>query len=419
MHHFDTSPRRQVKNFAKLPRPLQLLLFTQIMFNVGFYIVVPFLAVFMAEDLAASGALIGIVLGVRTWSQQGMFFVGGALTDRFGVKGVLLTGVAIRVAGFIVAGLSTSVAQLMVGVILIGFAAALFSPAAEAALAGAASKGKLPVTRSQLFALDSLCGRIGALVGPVLGALLIPFGFPVVAFVGAGIFAALFVAHAWVIPPVRTERSENLLEGFGQVMRNRKFLLFAAAYSMTLVAYNQQYLALPAELERAVGSTAALGWMFVYASVINIVLQMPIVHLVGKWSSTRVLAVGFGLQALGFAVVALCAPFEFDGLVALAPALLMLSLLHLGQMVAVPYSRDLVGELAAERNLGTYFGVLNSLGGFAVLVVSFAVGLLLDAAKVPSVAASGAWVLLSVLMAIAGVCACLVARSVPRAESAA
>ena len=120
----------QLRSFHRLPLAVRLLLFTEMMFNIGFYLVVPFLATYMSESLAATGTMIGLVLGLRTFSQQGLFFLGGALTDRFGVKRILLIGITIRIIGFVAAGLSHTTMQLMVAVILIGFAAALFSPAA-------------------------------------------------------------------------------------------------------------------------------------------------------------------------------------------------------------------------------------------------------------------------------------------------
>lgn len=171
-------PPTSFNKFRALPLAVQLLLVTEMMFNIGFYLVVPFLATYMSQSLAATGAMIGLVLGLRTFSQQGLFFVGGALTDRFGVKPILLTGIAIRVVGFIGAGLSDNTTKLMVSVILIGVAAALFSPAAEAAfaVAGRTAEDDGIISRSELFALDTLFLRIGALIGPVLGALLLQSG---------------------------------------------------------------------------------------------------------------------------------------------------------------------------------------------------------------------------------------------------
>ena len=54
-----------------------VLLGSQFVFNIGFYAVVPFLTLFLRDDMLLSGGLIGLILGLRTFSQQGMFILGG------------------------------------------------------------------------------------------------------------------------------------------------------------------------------------------------------------------------------------------------------------------------------------------------------------------------------------------------------
>ena len=387
----------QLRSFRRLPLAVRLLLFTEMMFNIGFYLVVPFLATYMSESLAATGTMIGLVLGLRTFSQQGLFFLGGALTDRFGVKRILLIGITIRIIGFVAAGLSHTTMQLMVAVILIGFAAALFSPAAEAsfAVAGREAEDEGIITRSDLFALDALFLRIGALIGPVLGALLLSSGFDVMCFIAAGIFGILLVSHAIIIPTVDTPAGEPLLASLTTVLRNPLFLVFALFYSTGLVSYNQQYLLLPIELERATGSQSALGWMFVFASVLVLTLQMPLAAWAQRRSAATSLMVGFGAMAFPFP--------PFSGVGALIPALMMLVFLHVGQMIALPIARDLVGIIAAEKHVGTYFGFLNSFGGLAVLISSLVLGRLEDWAKTSQPTAAVPWLLLTAALLLSTV----------------
>lgn len=406
-----------IRRCLALPRAVQLLLVTQMLFNVGFYLVVPFLATYMSEQLAATGAMIGLVLGLRTFSQQGLFFLGGGLADRFGVKPVLLTGIAIRVLGFIVAGYAASTFTLMIGVVLIGFAAALFSPAAEMALAvsGRDVEKQGLMARSEVFAFDAFFSRIGALIGPLLGAALISAGFPITCFIAAGIFSFLFLGHLLLVPSVATEHSVSVFGGFGAVLKNRTFLVFALAYSTGLVAYNQQYLSLPVELTRETGTADALGWMFVFSSVLVIALQIPLNHVAHLLAKPRAIGLGFALMACGFGVIALAAPMHpLPGLWALSPAILMLILLHIGQMIALPTSRDLVGNLAGEKHLGSYYGFLNSFGGAAVLLSSLVLGLLLDDAATPSPQASLPWILLTIVLALSAILAPWLAKHTPK-----
>ena len=252
--------------------------------------------------------------------------------------------------------------------------------------------------------LASFRRSIGALIGPVLGALLLSSGFDVMCFIAAGIFGILLVSHAIIIPTVDTPAGEPLLASLTTVLRNPLFLVFALFYSTGLVSYNQQYLLLPIELERATGSQSALGWMFVFASVLVLTLQMPLAAWAQRRSAAASLMVGFGAMALCFAIVAMAAPFPpFSGVGALIPALMMLVFLHVGQMIALPIARDLVGIIAAEKHVGTYFGFLNSFGGLAVLISSLVLGRLEDWAKTSQPLATVPWLLLTAALLLSTV----------------
>lgn len=72
--------------WARLDPLLRLLILTQLAFNVGFYAVLPFLAGHLGTAIGMAGWMVGFVLGLRTFSQQGLFVVGGALADRYGVR---------------------------------------------------------------------------------------------------------------------------------------------------------------------------------------------------------------------------------------------------------------------------------------------------------------------------------------------
>ncbi|MDR4215853.1 MFS transporter, partial [Bacillus paralicheniformis] len=68
----------------------------------------PYLAGYLAGPLGLAGWAIGLVLGVRNFSQQGMFLLGGTLADRFGYKPLIIAGCLLRTAGFTLLGVVNS-----------------------------------------------------------------------------------------------------------------------------------------------------------------------------------------------------------------------------------------------------------------------------------------------------------------------
>ncbi|MFE5241094.1 MULTISPECIES: MFS transporter [unclassified Streptomyces] len=360
---------------------IRLLTTTQFAFNIGFYAVLPYLAAHLGDGLGMAGWLVGLVLGLRTFSQQGLFVVGGALTDRYGPRPVVLAGCVLRVAGFCWLAVAGSTATVIGAVLLIGFAAALFSPAVESETARAAVAGESATgtPRAQVLAVFSAAGQAGAFIGPLLGSLLLLLGggFRSACLAGALVFVGVLAGHARLMPR-GTRRAPAAGPGARvprRLLANRPFLLLCLAYSCYLVSYNQLYLALPVEVERATGSQGALGALFALSSLLVVVAQLPLT----RWSARRIaprtaLVAGLAVVAAGFAAV----PLAPGGPAGLLPGAVLVVLLTLGQMLLVPATRGLVPDLVDDRRLGLATGALSSVSGLAVLVGSAATGTLLD-----------------------------------------
>ncbi|MEU1185616.1 MFS transporter [Streptomyces sp. NPDC005820] len=384
-----------------LPPLLRLLVLTQLAFNVGFFAVLPFLSGHLGGAVGMAGWLVGFVLGLRTFSQQGLFVVGGVLADRYGVRPVVLAGCALRIAGFGWLGYAERTWTVIGAVLLVGFAAALFSPAVESEVARQAvaheEAGGGPRTR--VLALFTVAGQAGAFVGPLLGALLLPFDFRAVCLAGAGIFVLVLCAHARLLPQRLPGREKVRVRGrVGPLLRNRRFLALCCAYGAYLLAYNQLYLALPAEVERAAGSQAPLAWLFALSSLLVVTAQLPVTRWVGeRIGARRATAAGLALIAAGFAVVAAALPAGRTGTAGLLPAAGFVVLLTVGQMLVAPAVRAWVPDLAEKGRLGLYTGALSSVSGLIVLLGSAATGILLDTGLPPAVP----WLLLAAVPAAA------------------
>ncbi|MEW2297385.1 MFS transporter [Streptomyces sp. NPDC006743] len=383
---------------------LRLLIWTQLAFNIGFFAVLPFLAEHLGQAIGMAGWLVGLVLGLRTFSQQGLFVVGGALTDRFGVRPVVLAGCALRVAGFCWLAHAERTWSVITAVLLIGFAAALFSPAVESEVArqAVAREEAGGGDRTRVLALFAVSGQTGAFAGPLLGALLLAVDFRTACLAGAAVFVLVLAGHARLLPQHIPGRPRTRARGgVRTLLRNRRFLALCCAHGACLLAYNQLYLALPAEVERAAGSQAPLAWLFALSSLLAVTVQLPLTRwTVQRLTPRRAMAYGLVVTGAGFAVVAAARPAGWSGTAGLLPSAGFVVLLSLGQMVVAPVARAWVPELAEEGRLGLYTGALSSVSGLIVLLGSAASGSLLDSGLPPAVP----WlVLAAVPVAAAGI----------------
>lgn len=390
-----------------------VLLGSQFVFNIGFYAVVPFLAIFLRDDMLLSGGTIGLILGLRTFSQQGMFILGGAISDRYGARSVILCGCVVRVAGYLLLALGDSLSPIILGACLTGIGGALFSPSIEALLAkaGTDSEARGKRSRAEWFALFAVCGELGAVLGPVAGALLAGLGFRQVALAGALVFvAALLVLHL-CLPRTARHKQALHITPWWTTFRQPRFVAFIIAYSSWLLSYNQLYLALPVEITRAGGSEKDLGPLFMLASGLIILLQLPMARFARRVGATRIVPAGFLLVSASFVSVALFATSTPpDNWLRLLPAACFVTLLTLGQMLLVPAAKDLIPRFAEHDTLGAHYGALSTAGGCAVLAGNILFGDRLDLALVPSAQAAYPWLQLAVFPFLSAIALFIICR---------
>lgn len=363
------------------PLAIRLLLVNQLGVNTGFYLLIPYLATHLGQDLGMSAAVVGIVLGVRNLSQQGLFIVGGSAADRLGARGVIIAGCALRTVGFALFALGDGLPVLLAASVLSGLAGALFNPAVRAYLAQEAGERK-----AEAFALFNVFATTGALVGPLLGSALLLVDFRASALTAAGIFALLTVAQALVLPAREVAPTGgSVLADWREVLSNRAFLAFSLAMVGMFTMENQLYLLLPDGARRATGWDGAAGIVFLVGTLANLGLQLRVTRaLKDRGSRTKWIGAGLALMGLAFLPpMAVTGTAEPGGTaraaLALLPVLGGALLLYLGVMVAQPFVMELIPAFGRPELTGTYFGIFYVVSGIAAAVGNTVIGWAMDA----------------------------------------
>ncbi|MFB7297877.1 MULTISPECIES: MFS transporter [Streptomyces] len=393
-------------------RSVQLLMVNQFTINLGFYMLMPYLAQHLAGNLGMAAWMVGLILGVRNFSQQGMFFFGGTLADRFGYKPMIVAGLMLRIAGFAVLGLVDSLPALLAASAATGLAGALFNPASRAYLALDAGE-----RRVEAFALFNVFYQAGILLGPLVGVLLTGVSFRLTCLVAAGVFAVLSIVQIRALPARVGQHGDDksvssVLSQWRTVVSNRPFLLFSVAMIGSYALSFQVYLALPLEVRRMADNetvnTVGVGLLFAASGLATIVGQTRLT----AWAKERLGAgrsLVAGLAILGAAFLPLLAatavPVPEEGparwALAVVPPLLSALLLALGTMLAYPFEMDTIVALAQNRYVATHYGLYNTICGIGITVGNLLTGVALDAARSAGAPALP-WI---VLAAIGGGCA--------------
>ncbi|AIA01603.1 MFS transporter [Streptomyces noursei] len=366
---------RTLHEMRRFPLAVRLLLVNQLGVNTGFYLLIPYLATHLGDHLGMSAAVVGIVLGVRNLSQQGLFIIGGSAADRLGARGVIIAGCALRTVGFALFALGDELPVLLAASVLSGLAGALFNPAVRAYVAQEAGE-----RRAEAFALFNVFATTGALIGPLLGSALLLVDFRTSALTAAGIFAVLTVAQALVLPAREVAPSaRGVVADWREVLGNRSFLAFAFAMVGMFTLQNQLYLLLPDGARHATGWDGAAGMVFLVGTLANLTLQLPLTTaLKSRGHRALWIAAGLALMGLAFLPPATVAGPASHQLLAAVPVLIGALLLYLGVMVAQPFVMELIPGFGRPELTGTYFGIFYVVSGVAAAVGNTVVGWAMD-----------------------------------------
>ncbi|MFJ6015857.1 MDR family MFS transporter [Streptomyces sp. NPDC092952] len=388
---------------------IQLLMVNQFGINLGFYMLMPYLADHLAHGLGLAAWAVGLVLGVRNLSQQGMFWLGGTLADRIGYKPMILAGCALRTGAFALLALAGSLPSLVVASAATGLAGALFNPAVRACIAEGAGE-----RRVEAFAAFNVFYQAGILLGPLAGLALLTLDFRVVCAASATVFGVLAVVQARRLParrpvpdPERAGGWRGVATDWRTVLGNRPFLLFSAAMAGSYLLAFQTYLALPLRARTVLGdgNGAAMGVVFAVSALVAVAGQLRLTD----WARKRLdpaRAIALGLAVMGAAFLPLLpGPDRGAGRVGAALGLMGLvvcaALLATGSSLLYPFEMDTLVRLSGERLVATYYGAYSTVAGISVAVGNLGVGALFDlAARVQA-----PWLPWAALSALGAACA--------------
>jgi DHA1 family multidrug resistance protein-like MFS transporter len=183
--------RRMGKYFLLLDNALVVL---------GFFVVFPLISIHFVDHLGWSAMIVGLALGVRQLTQQGLGIFGGAIADRFGAKPLIVTGMLLRAAGFATMALANTPWLLIVSCILSGLAGTLFDPPRSALVI----KLTRPQERGRFYSILMVQDSAGAVIGALFGSWLLHYNFHFVCWTGSFLFLLGACWNGFVLPGYRT-----------------------------------------------------------------------------------------------------------------------------------------------------------------------------------------------------------------------
>lgn len=343
--------------YRTLPNEIHVILIGTLLTRSAFFMIWPFLAIFLHQDYGLGATVIGTLLAMAMLGGALSSIYTGWLSDRFGRRRLLLAGALLSALSFLLFIRADSVFWFGLAVTGVSVGCSLLESTCKVLIGDCVED-----LRSRELALytNYFLVNVGASIGPLVGMLLLSSARTLVFAVCALVYA-VFGLLLWhllrgAVTGLRhhtTSLTPNFLVAIGAVLKHRRFTLLMLCNTLAAFVYSAFDTTLPQYLVRteAHDPVTLLVFLITLNSLVVVFTQFPIVRLLEGYSTRCRLFWGMAMMLTSQLVFAYAPVTVFWGLV------LATLLLSVGELIVFPIFSIEVDRLAQESLRGTYFGV--------------------------------------------------------------
>lgn len=347
---------QRIKNiYNEFPKKFWAVVGVNFIDGIGGTLLFPFFSLYITSHFNVGMTEAGLVLGLFSICGLVGSMIGGALTDKFGRRKLIIGGLVFSAVSTLSLGLVNSFSLLIPVSVIIGLLSNIAQPAHNAMVADLLPEHK----RQEGFGILRVAGNMSWIIGPSIGG-----------FVANKSFFALFVIDAVIscivaflfflfIPETKpqgsavVEKHESLFQtfkGYGSALKDGAFMAFLLASILMGLVYGQMYNSLSVFLSKFHNiDPSGYGFLLTLSAIVVILFQFSTTRITRKKPPFRMMAVGTLFYMLGFGMFGFT---SYYWMFALA-----IVIITVGEMIVVPTSQGLAASFAPEEMRGRYMAV--------------------------------------------------------------
>lgn len=355
--------------YGEFPAQFWILVVGMFIDRLGGALLFPFFSLYLTKKFEIGMTQVGLIFGMFAISSFLGSMIGGALTDRWGRKKILLFGLAMSGLSSVLMGVIDLLPMFLVVTLVVGILSDVAGPAYQSLVADLLPEKQ----RAQGFGILRVVANLAVVIGPLIGGLLASKSYLILFITDATtsiITAAIlyFALHETYHPKETGEPQESMTEtfkGYIHVVRDSAFVGFLIASILMVLVYMQMNTTLAVYLRDNHGvSERGFGYILSLNAAMVVLFQFSITRWINRYRPLVVMTVGTLFYAVGFAMYGFVTAFWLF--------LLAMAIITIGEMFVSPVSQAIVARMAPEDMRGRYMAVY----GFSWLI-PFAIGPLL------------------------------------------
>jgi len=344
------------KLYHQFPPRFWVIVLTFFIDSVGGTLLFPFFSLYITQKFNVGMTQAGMVLA--TFSIFGIVgnMLGGALTDRFGRRSLILFGLVFSALSTLTLGLVNSLAVLFPLAAFIGLLSDVSGPAHQAMMADILTEQQ----RQEGFGLLRVVRNLAWIIGPSIGGFLANRSFMLLFIIDAIVSCVVAAIFYTAMPETKPQPHEEehqphpsllqTLAGYGLVLRDLSFMAFIVAAILMGAVYQQMYNSLSVFLRDAHNiSPQGYGFLMTTSAITVILFQFSVSRLIKDKPPFAIMALGTLFYMLGFGLFGFVAVYWMF--------MSAIVIITIGEMLIMPTSQTLAANFAPVEMRGRYMAI--------------------------------------------------------------
>ena len=342
--------------FRRLPPAVRLLITGALVNRLGGFIV-PYLAIVLRREFRLTASEVGLLLTCYGAGSLVSVLVGGVVADRLGRRLAMIASLFGGGGLACLMGLSPSIRVFIPLLVIFGFVADLYRPAASSVI------GDLlpPAQRAVGFAALRTATNLGFAVGMAVGGLLADWSWRVM-FLADGVTTILYGVIIYLfVPETRPAPRTAHPAGGPSPWRDPVCLQLALVSFAFALAFHTNVTALPLTITVTAGYPAPVYGCLVGLNGLLIVLfEIPATDALRRFRRLRVAAVGMLLVGVGYGVTGFVLHWAWF--------LFTVVLWTAGEILSTPQKLAFIADWSPAESRGRYLSLIQATWSLATAV---------------------------------------------------
>ena len=363
------------KIYHEFPRLFWVVVGVSFIDRIGGTLLFPFFALYITQKFNVGMTQAGILLGMSSLFGLIGSTIGGALTDKFGRKQLILFGLIFSAVSTLTFGLVTEISILYPLMVVVGLLSSVAHPAHDAMIADILPEKQ----RQEGFGILRVVGNLAWMIGPTIGGFLADINFFYLFVIDSVISCIVAVIIFRAIPETKPEphahaASESFIQtviGYRVVVRNFAFMAFMVAGMLMLIVYQQMYGSLSVYLRDNHNiDPSGYGFLMTTSAITVVIFQFWVSRIIKYRPPFLMMAIGTVFYMLGFALFGVVTAYFLFAL--------NIVIITIGEMIVVPMSQAIAANFAPETMRGRYMAIFGLSWAIPATIGPGAAGYILD-----------------------------------------